>query len=96
MPIKINWTEAMDGQLRRLRAEGESWDAIAAALSVSRYTAIDRGRRIGARRPPPEHVPPPEDPGRAPLAAGHPRSWDCLNAGTCLAGTPYPLPFFSR
>ena len=96
MPAKIDWTEAMDAQLCRLRAEGETWDVIAAALCVSRFTAIDRGRRVGARRPPPEFVAPPEDPDRAPLPAGHVRSWGCLTQDTCLAGTPYPLPVFSR
>ena len=64
MPPKTDWTEARDAQLRRFRAEGATWDVIAAALGVSRYTAIERGRRIGARKPPPEHKPAPEDPGR--------------------------------
>jgi len=96
MPIKIHWSEATDAKLRRLRAEGATWDAIATELSISRYTAIERGRRIGAPRPPPEHKPAPEDPGRAPLCPGHPRTWGALTEGTVLAGTPYPLPVFDR
>jgi hypothetical protein len=30
------------------------------------------------------------------LPAGHPASWDAINAGTVLEGTPYPLQFFRR
>jgi hypothetical protein len=96
MPKKLAWTAAQDLQLKRLRAEGASWEAISAALDVSRWAAIERARRIGARRPPPEFVPPPEDPARDPLPAGHPRSWGMLTAGTLLEGCPYPLPVFAR
>lgn len=94
MPQKLTWTEAADTILRRLRAEGETWDSIAAALGLSRWTVIDRGRRIGARRPPPEFVPKP-DLARPPLPAGHPISWGLLTQGTVLEGTPYPDPEMS-
>ena len=83
-------------RLRRLRAEGVSWDSIAAASGLARWTVIERGRRIGARPPPREFVPPPEDPARDPLPAGHPRTWGVLIAGTVLEGVPYPLPVFPR
>jgi hypothetical protein len=96
MPKKFIWTDAQDTQIRRLRTEGTSWDAIAAVLGLSRWTVIERGRRIGARLPRRELVPPPEDPAREPLPAGHPRSWDVLTAGTVLENTPYPLPVFLR
>ena len=96
MPKKLTWTAAQDMQIRRLRMEGASWDSIAAVLSLSRWTVIDRGRRIGARPPPHEFVPPPEDPGRDPLPAGHRRTWGALIEGTVLADTPYPLPVFPR
>jgi len=96
MPKKLEWTDAQDAQLRRLRAEGATWDGIAAVLGLTRWAAMDRGRRIGARLPPPDFVPPPEDPAREPLPAGHPRSWNTINAGTVLEGTPYPLPVFVR
>jgi hypothetical protein len=96
MPKKLEWTAAQDAQLRRLRAEGATWDGIAAVLGLTRWAAMERGRRIGARRPPPDFVAPPEDPAREPLPAGHPRSWDGINAGTVLEGTPYPLPVFAR
>jgi len=96
MPKKFIWTEAQDVQIRRLRTEGASWDRIASIIGHSRWAIIDRGRRIGARPPPRELVAPPEDPGREPLPAGHPRSWSVLTAGTVLEGVPYPLPVFVR
>lgn len=96
MPRKIEWTAAQDMQIKRMRAEGAAWDAIAAVMDVTRWTVIERGRRIGARRPPSDFVPPPESLTRDPLPAGHPRSWSVLIAGTSLDGQPYPLPVFAR
>jgi hypothetical protein len=66
--------------------------ATAAALAVSPATAIERGRRIGALRPPVVMRPTAEDPAREPLPAGHPQAWMVLTAGTWLDGTPYPQP----
>jgi hypothetical protein len=94
MPTKFHWTDAQDTQIRRLRAEGASWDSIAELLVLSRWSVIERGRRIGARAPARELVTPPEDPARDPLPAGHPRSWEVLTAGTVLEGSLYPLPVF--
>lgn len=94
MTNKHRWTAAEDSQLRRLRAEGATWDAIAAVLHLTRWTVIERGRRLGVRRPPPDFVPPAEDPAREPLPAGHPRSWGAITAGSVLEGTSYPLPVF--
>jgi hypothetical protein len=96
MPKKLVWTEAQDMQIRRLRREGACWDTIAAILGFNRWSVIERGRRIGARPPPREFVPPAEDPPRDPLPAGHPRSWGVITAGTVLENTPYPLPVFPR
>lgn len=82
-----------------MRLQGASWEDIAAVFGVSRWTAIERGRRIGARMPPAEVVPEPEapeDPEREPMPAGDPRSWNAINAGTVLEGEPYPLPVFPR
>ena len=31
---------------------------------------------------------------RPTLPAGHPITWDGINAGTCIAGAPYPFPIF--
>lgn len=91
MPIKLRWTDAADTHIRRLRAEGASWDAIAAAIGTSRWSAIERGRRIGARAPI-RVAPPPPDPGREPLAAGHPITWGAITDGTLLEATLYPWP----
>ena len=92
MPVKATWTEAQDIQIKRLRAEGLSWDSIGAAMGLTRWSVLERGRRIGARPPPPDFVPPPPDPNRDPLPAGHPVSWETINEGTCLEGAPYPRP----
>ncbi len=62
MPRKFVWTNAQDAQIRRLRVEGGSWDSIAAILGLTRWTVIERGRRIGAQRPPREFVLPPGRP----------------------------------
>ena len=96
MPRKIDWTAAQDMQIKRMRAEGAAWDAIASVMGVTRWTVIERGRRIGARRPPSDFVPPADSLTRDSLPAGHPRSWSVLIAGTLLEGQPYPLPVFLR
>jgi hypothetical protein len=96
MPKKFVWTDAQDTQIKRLRVEGASWDSIAATLGFTRWTVIERGRRIGASRSPRQFILPPEDPARDPLPAGHPRSWGVLTAGTILENAPYPLPIFPR
>ena len=92
MPEKLVWTDQRDARLKRMRVQGAAWDAIAAALGISRNAAIERGRRIGARLPPPEHVSEPEDPERPPFPPGHRITWGAIVAGTSLAGTPYLLP----
>lgn len=85
MPQKIVWTEAADGTLLHLRRNGTTWDAVAAALGVSRNAAIDRAKRLvlagGApaaatervARPvvrPARPTPPPPAPDRPPAVAG--------------------------
>jgi hypothetical protein len=92
MPVKLIWTNAQDTRIRQLRSEGANWDAIAAALHLTRWTVIERGRRIGARPPPPDFAAAPDDPWRDPLPAGHARTWGAINAGTILADEPYPTP----
>lgn len=96
MPPKIVWTDARDTQIRRRRAEGASWETIAAELSLTLTDVTERGRRIGAHRAQTDIEPAPQDPLREPLPAGHPASWDAINLGTVLEGEPYPLPFFRR
>ena len=92
MPTKFNWTHAQDTRIRRLRGEGLTWDEIAASLGLTRWSVIERGRRIGARPPPLEFVPPAEDLSRGPLPPGHPRTWGAMNVGTVLSDEPYPMP----
>ena len=88
------WTPARDAALRAARADGLRWQDVAERIGVSRWSAVERGRKLGVPRP--LAVPPPvaEDPSRPPLPAGHPRSWGALIAGTLLDGTPYPMPVF--
>ena len=93
MTTLLIWTEMRDTVLCDLRAEGRSWDAIAAVLGISRWAAVERGRLLGARRPPPT----PKSrkaavTGREPLPPGDPASWGALIAGTLLDGAAYPYP----
>ena len=90
MPHPLIWTEPRDSQLRRMRAEGASWDDISATLRISRWAAIERGRRVTAQKPPRPPIPSPVDLGRDPLPAGHCLSWGILVAGTVLEGAAYP------
>ena len=92
MPRKIIWTEAQDSRIKRMRAERASWDSIALSIGVTRWTVIERGRRLGARLPPPEFQPSCEDPDRPAVPPGHAETWGRITRGTCLEGVPYPLP----
>jgi hypothetical protein len=91
MPAKLLWTDDRDTSLHRLRAGGASWDRIAEALGISRWSAIERGRVLGAEAPPKPIAALP-DPGREALPAGHPTSWGLLTTGTSLEGIAYPWP----
>jgi hypothetical protein len=92
MPRKIVWTEGQDTQIRRLRTEGATWDVIALALGLTRWTVIERARAIGAERPPANAVAVLDESGREPLAAGHAESWDAINRGTSLEDVPFQTP----
>lgn len=96
MPQKLLWSAPNDAELKRLRAEGETWDDIARHFGISRNAAIERGRRIGARLPV-RPAPPPaaRDPERPPLPPGHPITWGAITTHTLIAGAPYPLPVFA-
>lgn len=84
MPRKSVWTEGQDSQIRHLRTEGATWDMIAAVLGFTRWTVIERARRLGlAGRLASPSVPLPEA-DRAPHPAGHPETWGAINRGTCL------------
>ncbi len=92
MPRKAVWTEGQDCQIRRLRTEGASWDTIALALGLARWTVIERARLIGAERRPPNARPFQEDADRLPLPAGHSESWGAITRGTCLENVRFRLP----
>jgi hypothetical protein len=92
MPRKTVWTEGQDTQIRRLRTEGASWDVIALALGLARWTVIERARTIGAERLPPNAVTVLDEPDREPLPAGHAESWDAINRGTGLEDVPFRTP----
>ncbi len=106
MSRRLEWAPAKDAELRRQRDEGQTWDAIALGLGVSRNAAIDRARRIGipprrageapaagaASSSPRAPWQPEEDPNRPALSPGHPLAWEILTSGTLLGGTAYPWP----
>jgi hypothetical protein len=79
--IKKVWTEAEDDLIRAMRGRNETWDAIGAALGVSRWTAICRGRVVLDPVPAPAAEEEAEDPDRDPYPAGHPVTWGVLGAG---------------
>ncbi|HUB14077.1 MAG TPA: AsnC family protein [Acetobacteraceae bacterium] len=95
MQRRLYWTQGQDTQIRRRRIEGASWETIAAELSLHVRVVIARARRLGIRMDPITD-PPPEDPLREPLPAGHPRTWRALTAGTVLQSERYPLRHFRR
>jgi hypothetical protein len=90
----FDWTPEDDAKLCALRREGLSWDAIAARIGATRWSTIERGRKLGAKRPVPVYEPPEDARMRGPLPAGHPASWEALTRDTLLDGAPYPYPVF--
>lgn len=92
VPRKIEWTEVQDTKIKRMRSERAAWDTIAIAVGVTRWTVIERGRRLGARLPPPDFEPRSDDPERLPLPSGHEATWGIITSGTFLEGMEYPIP----
>ncbi len=92
MPRKLVWTEGQDAQIRRLRTEGATWDLIALALGLARWTVMERARTIGAERPPANAVAILDESAREPLAAGHADTWGAINRGTSLQDVPFRTP----
>ena len=92
MPRKTVWTEGQDTQIRRLRTEGATWDIIALALGLARWTVIERARAIGAEKPPANAVAILDESGREPLPAGHATSWNAINRGTTLERVAFRTP----
>ena len=89
---KTVWTEGQDVQIRRLRTEGASWDVVALALGLARWTGIERARAIGAERLPANAVAMLDESDREPLPAGHAKSWGAINRGTTLENVPFKTP----
>ncbi len=87
------WTPELDAKLLSLRLTGVGWGDIARELELGRYTVVERGRRLGARRAPRPRVVV-EDRDRPPRPPGHPDSWALITAGTLLDGQAYPYPVF--
>ena len=79
-------------KIKRIRPENASWDCIAIAVGLTRWTVIERGRRLGARLPPADFEPSPDDPERPSLPPGHVETWGVIIKGTSMEGTPYPIP----
>ena len=92
MPRKTVWTQGQDTQIRRLRTEGASWDVIAIALGLARWTVIEHARAIGAERLPANAAATLDESAREPLCAGHAQSWGAINRGTSLEHVPFRPP----
>lgn len=90
MPRALKWTADMDDLIRERRAEGATWDGIAAELGHARWTTIERAKLIGAHsvragaRAPAEAA---RD--RDALPPGDPITWGAITRGTILDGEPY-------
>jgi hypothetical protein len=95
MRARVVWTAALDGEVRALRMAGLTWDAVAREMRLGRNTVLERGRRLGARRPRPGAEPAIEDAADRPAKPpGHPDTWGLITSGTVLEGVPYPFPVF--
>jgi hypothetical protein len=94
----VAWSAAQDARLKRLRLGGATWNAIALDLGRTKWTVIERGRRIGAPGgpPQPQHAAQSIDDERLALPAGHPRTWRAITDRTLLHDEPYPLPVFCK
>ena len=92
MPRKAVWTDGQNSQILRLRTEGASWDTIALALGLARWTVIEHARAIGAESMPANANASLDESGRDPMQAGDPASWDAINRGTGLENAPFRLP----
>ena len=91
MPVQLEGNADKDATICELRGEGRSWEFIADVIGVSRNAAAERGRFLKARVTRPQSIAPDCRPtSREPLPAGDPFTWGLINAGTCLAGTPFP------
>lgn len=91
---RLAWTPEMDDLIRTMRAKRASWEQVAKALGVSRWSAVRRGEDVlkvvtppaPTARPPTEREQAAED-GHYILPVGHPISWGAIANG------PYPWPW---
>jgi hypothetical protein len=99
----IEWTPRADAKFAHLVAEGASSRVLANVFGIGRRAAEQRTVKLGLinagasiRRMANQRSAPSEpannDLTREPLPPGHPVTWNLINAGTCLEGSPYPLP----
>lgn len=92
MTQKLIWSEPNDTWLLQMRAYGASWGTIATGLQISRWAATERGRKLGASRPPrpAARLLPRLRDAREAMPAGHPVSWGAITKGTWAEGAAYP------
>lgn len=92
-PRRVEVTEAIRQTIRTLRAAGQSWDVVAAAVGHARQWVIDAARGMDDLPACIREIKP-ADPGgmtiRPPLPAGHRETWALITVGTVLEGVPYP------
>ncbi len=95
MPAKRHWTPHEDRRIAAARMLCRSWDAIGADLAASRSAVIERARLLAIPPMPRRGGVAPDEAGREPLPAGHPRAWAVLTAGTLLAAHPFSRDTFT-
>ena len=79
MRARVVWTVALDSEVRALRMAGLTWDAVAREMCLGRNTVLERGRRLGARRPRVRlELGVDEDPDRPARQPGHPDTWGSM------------------
>lgn len=93
------WSAAELDLIATMRADKQTWDAIASRIGATRTTVTSqavrmglwtRGSTTGETTP---KVMRADDPDRyrVPYPAGHTETWNPIVAGSCLEGLPYPL-----
>jgi hypothetical protein len=92
------WTAAELDLIATMRADKQTWDAIAGRIGTTRTTLTNkavkmglwtRGSTTGATIPKPLREDDPER-YRAPYPAGHAETWGVIVRGSVLEGQPYP------
>jgi hypothetical protein len=93
MWIQLKWSEEQDIGLCAMTLQGRPWAEIARAVGHSRWSTIERARRLGVAwgrpRPVKKVASSARDAERDCLPAGHPTTWGLLTVGTVLEGSPF-------